>query len=309
MKRFTLIIMTAALLFAGCGSSGESTAGGQSAAEPTDFSYAPVTVTTGTTESAATDEVSLEDLAIDPPYSFNPDEMLPSDFGDYFKTQYNSVTSTYKLLAGDRYESEVTMIKSPVDGPSVYVIAGIHGDEEAAWQAGKLLKKISIKAGTLYIIAPANKYGAVSHSRLIDSKDPNRVWPGDKNGNGAEKVAASIFADVKEKSPDFVFDLHEARIISDDRDFLGSSLIYTTLDVFPDDLFMDIIDDAQNGIICNHKLNSYSPGPAGSVNRTITEKLGIPTFTVETFRGYQMEDRIHDQLDIVNWVLKCYGLE
>lgn len=308
MKSILLTVIAAALLLSGCGASGENT----QVAPPTDFSYAPITVTTDTTEERSgedTTEVSLEDLPIDPPYSFNPDEMSASDFGDYFSEKYDSTVSTYKLLEGDKYETEVTVIKSPNAGPSVYVIAGIHGDEEAAWQAGKLLKRVTVKSGTLYVIAPANKYGAVSHSRYIGKTDPNRVWPGDPDGNNAERVAYSIFNDVKDKDPDFVFDLHEARVISADRDFLGSSLIYSSLDVFPDDLFMDIMDDSQTGKICNHKLNSYSPGPAGSINRTMTEKLGKPTFTVETFRGYQMEDRIHDQLDVVNWVLKFYGLE
>ena len=44
------------------------------------------------------------------------------------------------------------------------------------------------------------------------------------------------------------------------------------------------------------------------MNRTITEQLGVPTITVETFRGYEMEQRIGDQLAVVQYVLKDYGL-
>ena len=36
--------------------------------------------------------------------------------------------------------------------------------------------------------------------------------------------------------------------------------------------------------------------------------LGIPTITVETYRGYELERRIGDQLDIVEYVLRYYGL-
>lgn len=35
---------------------------------------------------------------------------------------------------------------------------------------------------------------------------------------------------------------------------------------------------------------------------------GIPTITVETYRGYELERRIGDQLDIVEYVLRYYGL-
>ena len=37
-------------------------------------------------------------------------------------------------------------------------------------------------------------------------------------------------------------------------------------------------------------------------------QLGIPTITVETYRGYELERRIGDQLDIVEYVLRYYGL-
>ena len=43
-------------------------------------------------------------------------------------------------------------------------------------------------------------------------------------------------------------------------------------------------------------------------NNTITTQLGIPTITVETFRGYEMERRIGDQLDVVQYVIRYYGM-
>lgn len=99
-------------------------------------------------------------MPLDPPYDFNVDEMTPKDFGKFFEKDYGSTVSTYKIGAGTTYENEVTVIQGKEAGPVVYVVAGLHGNEEAGWQSGKLLKKISIKAGTLYILAPANKWGA-----------------------------------------------------------------------------------------------------------------------------------------------------
>lgn len=297
MKRTIVLFLLACLLLSACGAQKQ---------EPTNPTLKPVTVV----PSEATEhKVDPKDLSADPPYDFDVDTMVPSDFGDFFTARYSCDVSTYKLLPGDEYENEVTVIKGAEVGPTIYVIAGIHGDEEAAWQTGKLLKKIGIKAGTLYVLAPANRWGAAKlpKSRFIDGKDGNRAFPGDPNGTNAQRVANAIFTDVKAKSPDFVFDLHEAVVIEEGRDYLGSSLIFTDMDLFGD-LYTDLYFATENGEICSMPFDCYSPGPKGSINNTISTKLKIPTLTVETYRGYEMETRISDQLDIVQYVMNYYGM-
>jgi len=273
------------------------------------FVPAPTTVTAQTPTQKATEKEDLSNMPIDPAYDFDVDQMKASDFGELFTESFECSVSSYKLLSGTDFENEVTVIQSTNDGPAVYVVAGVHGDEEAAWQAGKLLKKISIKSGTLYIIAPANKWGAskVPKSRYVDGKDLNRSFPGNDKGTAAQKVANAIFQDIKSKNPSFVFDLHEARIVEEGRDYLGSSLIFTDVTLF-DELFFNLLWATEDGEICSRPFNYYAPGPDGSINQTVTTQLSIPTLTVETFRGYPMENRISDQLDVVQYVLRYYGM-
>lgn len=304
MKIKTLILsfMLTALIFSGCGNASNDT-----------VSLAPVTVTTEAQPEngtrASDSEVALEDLPIDPAYDFDVDTMKASDFGGAFSKKYSSEVSTYTIGDGGTSTTHtVTVIEGDKSGPSVYVIAGIHGDEEAAWQAGKLLKNITIKAGTLYIIAPANEQGALTHKRQLSGEDPNRVWPGSATGTDAQKNAYYIYQDVKDKDPDFVMDLHEARVIKTDGDCLGSSIIYTNLDVWPDGLFLNFMSDTASGKVCSRAFHSDSPGPDNSINKTITEGLEIPVMTVETFRGYQMDNRISDQLAVVQYVLQYYEM-
>ena len=38
------------------------------------------------------------------------------------------------------------------------------------------------------------------------------------------------------------------------------------------------------------------------------QELKIPAITVETFRGYPLERRIADQLDVVQYALRYYGM-
>lgn len=299
----------------GCAGQGGSPPGAeetaQMAAETTQEGTGPaeMPVTEAERETSAAKE-DFAKMEIDPPYDFNPEEMTPEDFGKFFETVYDSETSSYLIGEGTPWEREVTEIKGVEDGAAVYVVAGVHGDEKAAWLTGNLLKKISIKAGTLYVLSPANKWGAAAEPAaryVTGDQDLNRSFPGKADGTEAEQIAAQIFEDIREKKPDFVFDLHEARLVSEGRDFLGSSLIFTDLGDKMD-MLIDMILETQMGTLCRQQFDYLGPGPAGSINTTVSTELSIPTITVETFRGYQMEHRISDQLDIVQYVLREYGL-
>ena len=249
-------------------------------------------------------------VVLDPPYDFDPEEMLPRDFGGCFGEDYPVETETYKLAEGTDAENEVFVIRGREEGPSVYVVAGVHGDEMAGWMTGNLLKKATIRAGTLYVLSPANPWGAAAEPRsryVTGEEDLNRSFPGSPDGNMAQRTAHSIYQDIARAEPVFVFDLHEARYNEESRDFLGSSLIFTSLDGM-DQLCMELLLATESGELCSERYNFFGPGPEGSVNHTVTTGLGIPTITIETYRGYPLERRIGDQLAIVEYVLGYYGL-
>ena len=71
---------------------------------------------------------------------------------------------------------------------------------------------------------------------------------------------------------------------------------------------MELLLATESGELCSERYNFFGPGPEGSVNHTVTTRLGIPTITIETYRGYPLERRIGDQLAIVEYVLGYYGL-
>ena len=251
-----------------------------------------------------------QDVLLDPPYDFDPETMLPREFGPYYENDYPTGISEYLLLPGTELENTVTVLQGAEEGPVLYVIAGVHGGEIAAWMAGNLLKKIGIKAGTLYILSPANPWGAAMEPRsryVKDDQDLNRSFPGDPNGNEAQRVAHAIYTDVQDKSPVFVFDLHEAATNKEGRDFLGHSLIYTTLNGI-EDMYLDMLLETQLGLLTSTPFDFFAPGPIGSVNNTIANQLGIPVITVETYRADPMEVRISDQLAVTQYVLRHYGL-
>ena len=62
-------------------------------------------------------EIGAE-VVIDPPYDFDPAEMVPGDFGDYFTDcDHPTQVSTYKLAEGTDIENEVTVLQGE-DPPS-----------------------------------------------------------------------------------------------------------------------------------------------------------------------------------------------
>lgn len=240
----------------------------------------------------------------------DPYETSFDDIGEnrFFTREYPVERETYTINENELGETEVVHISSPTSGPVIYVVAGVHGDEKAAWYAGVMLENAKIKCGDLYILSPANKPGAANRRRYFySSQDLNRSFPGSMDGNQAEKMAASIFQDIKRVDPDFVFDLHEAIVYTEGRDFLGSTYIFSNLDLMAD-LFFDLLWATEDGEICHNAFSYTGPGPAGSINRTVTEELGIPVITVETFRGFDIKRRVYDQLDTVQFVLEYYGM-
>lgn len=298
------------LLLSSCGQGQKPVSGRSPSASPS--SSAPLPLFMEQAEPAAaptrTGRQELAEMLIDPPYDFNPAEMLPSDFGSFFLEEFPVARSTKALLADSPLETSLTVIEAERPGPTVFVVAGIHGDETAGWSAGNLLAKASIQAGKLLIISPANALGAKNSTRYVtDHQDLNRSFPGSEDGSCAEQLANAIFKEIDSAQPDLLFDLHEARIVNPKADYLGSSLIYSDLEGM-DALFFDLLLATQTGEICSEPFQYYSPGPDGSVNRTAVQELKIPAITVETFRGYPLERRIADQLDVVQYALRYYGM-
>ncbi len=217
---------------------------------------------------------------------------------------------SYKLMEGTEQECEIVLIQGEEEGPCVFVVGGIHGDEPAGWMAANRLKnEVRITAGSLYILSPANARGVAKNERdVVEYEDLNRSFPGSANGFTAERLAHAIFTEIERIHPAVVMDLHEAYIKQEGRDFLGSSLIFTSLDGI-DGLVMNALRETERGTLCSVPFGYYGPGPQGSINRTITEQLKIPVITVETYRDYELERRISDHLDILHYVLGYFKLE
>src|SRR5690606_31729397 len=87
-----------------------------------------------------------------------------------------------------------------IDGPSLLLTAGIHGDEINGIEIVRKLitrKMISPDRGTVIAIPLVNVYGFINNSRnLPDGKDLNRCFPGGNDGSLARKIAHIIMEEI-----------------------------------------------------------------------------------------------------------------
>ena len=190
MKRILTLLLAALLLF-GCSQPAE-TKQAAATAEPT---AEPTVEPTEEPNTVVIDgEVFLYDgfSVVEPEVTFDIYEKTVSDFVDDFDTVYEVDRESYLLTPGADTETTVVKITGAAPGPTVYVAAGIHGDERAAWYAGLMLQNVTIKAGTLYVLAPANAWGAQRNLRRVGEEDPNRCFPGDVNGTLAQRISGCL---------------------------------------------------------------------------------------------------------------------
>ncbi len=97
------------------------------------------------------------------------------------------------------------------EGPTLFVSAGIHGDEIVGVEIiRRLLNTRGLKSlsGTLLCVPMVNVFGFLSQSRYLpDGRDLNRVFPGGKNGSLAGQLAKLFMTEIVARS-DLGIDLH-----------------------------------------------------------------------------------------------------
>lgn len=104
-------------------------------------------------------------------------------------------------------------IRAAEPGPTVALVAGIHGGKRAAVAALQRLGRelpAELRRGRVLILAPANARGfAAGLAQLSpdDSLNLNRVFPGAADGRPTERLAARILRDIVSQS-DYLLDLH-----------------------------------------------------------------------------------------------------
>ena len=107
----------------------------------------------------------------------------------------------------------ITVAHGTDDGPTLALIAGVHGYEYPGITALQRIRK-SLKpgelSGTIIIVHIANLpsfLGRTIYFSPADGKNLNRMYPGDPEGSLSQRIAHTITQEVIEKA-DYLIDLH-----------------------------------------------------------------------------------------------------
>jgi uncharacterized protein len=107
----------------------------------------------------------------------------------------------------------VATASGATDGPTLLVVAGVHGSEYVGIEATKRLYQWvdpEQLRGTLITVPCLNLpafYGLSAHLNPVDGRDLGRSFPGDANGSYSERLTNLLWNDVVQ-SADFVIDVH-----------------------------------------------------------------------------------------------------
>jgi predicted deacylase len=116
------------------------------------------------------------------------------------------------LADGVELSIPVLVINGTSEGRRIFIQSAVHGVEVNPIESlRRVVAEIDPEElrGQIVAVTVANPLGFRHHSRrnITDSEDINRVWPGDKDGGLAERIACEIWTKAVEGS-DLVVDLH-----------------------------------------------------------------------------------------------------
>ena len=117
-----------------------------------------------------------------------------------------------RLPSGNQITIQAHVIRSPYPGPTLLLLAGMHGDEingiEIVRRAvsGGVLDHLT--SGSVIAITLLNVYGFINFSRdVMEGKDVNRSFPGTTSGSMASRVARVLTRHIL-PNIDFAIDFH-----------------------------------------------------------------------------------------------------
>ncbi|ESU23667.1 Succinylglutamate desuccinylase/aspartoacylase [Flavobacterium enshiense DK69] len=213
-----------------------------------------------------------------------------------------------KLHTMTKLKIPIIVERSKVQGPTVLLTAGLHGDEINGIEIVRqmIVQKINKpKIGTIICIPIINVFGFVNQTREFpDGRDLNRVFPGSKNGSLASRFAYYL---LKEVIPhvDYAIDFHAGG---------ASRFNAAQIRIAPNN--PELRDLAS---IFNAPFTLYSNNITGSF-RNSCDKLGVKMLLFEggksidinedvTQKGIEGTKRVLEHLDMLNNRKKAISAE
>jgi predicted deacylase len=210
-------------------------------------------------------------------------------------TAHKTSFMPYRSFEGGYLDTAVWAARGARPGPTLCVVAGIHGDEinsaEIARRVFASTKPESL-SGTLVVVPAANAFGYRTGNRYMpDRRDLNRSFPGSRDGSVASLVAHEIFTRVI-RSCGVLVDLHTGS-------FFRTNLPQVRVDL-SHARALEIARHFGVGIVLG------GAGPRRSLRREAME-IGIPAVIYEAgephrFQPEEIERGVHGVFNVMGFL-------
>jgi predicted deacylase len=198
------------------------------------------------------------------------------------------------LAPGTRFATPILRAEADRSGPTVLVVAGIHGNEAAGPVAARELASLRLERGRLLVVPEANRPALAARSRYTPGSrhgDLNRDFPTRQRGLPRGEMAHALCATSES---------------------MGSSVV-----VCPEPSVRSEVEPmaarvltAVNASIARPeaKFTRIQPGPDGSFARAMVEQRAIPALVLETTWTQPLELRVAQHRLMIRCALEALGV-
>ncbi len=239
-----------------------------------------------------------------------------SAFGPSRIARAEPARSARLLLPDTRWETPCIVSDSGREGPTVLIVAGIHGNETAPPRAATELATLMPARGRIAVIPEVNRPALADgtrHTPGVPHPDLNRNFPRRSAPRPRGELATALWAVTTSLAPDWVLDLHEGWGYSKRSRSMGSSIVHAPHPEGAHDIRPHaerLIASVNATIPEPHKhFTIIGPGPEGSFARAAVEVLGTRAFVFETTWVETMERRVAQQRLLVTALLSELELQ
>lgn len=213
---------------------------------------------------------------------------------------------SFSIMEGTSRETTVYVTEAPVEGPTVVVAGGMHGNEIAGYEAAGDIADWRIDAGTLVAIPEANAAAVEQRTRSGDDwGDLNRQFP--EGSEPETDLARAIWDVLVEYDADVVVDLHESTGIyaGDPVDGVGQAIFHSdgaedveTARAAAEYVNRTSVDDPELAFEIG-PFSGPNTGPNGLLVHKAARDLGAESYLVETLStDVDLETRVRWHLTI-----------
>lgn len=219
--------------------------------------------------------------------------------------------TSFLLAEGLDSQTECHILDSGQKGPTIFLLAGTHGNETAGFKAAEMLvENLEPLTGRVILVPHANQQ-AVDRDQRTDpgGEDMNRSYPGSPEGNDIEKLTDQIVSLIREYDPVCIVDMHEGFNFYGVEGSIGNCLVvgYTQSSfVHALDILAQVNEENEDDL---PDFALEGNAPIGSLNCTASRELGIDAFTIETSQKLPLETRVSQQILFVESILSQYGMK